>query len=307
MGPVEWPALSTRAFLLVAALLLGGCALETRAGASGCEARQDRIDQGYLEEGSALQRLDVHQPSGAGCGELVPLVVWVHGGAWRGGDKAKEMARKVEHWTAQGWAVASVNYRLTDPDDPEHERLLAPAHNEDAAAAVRWLHDHATEIGVDGDRIALAGHSAGGGIVAALAADPGYLDDAGLGPSPVACAAVLDAEGVDIATAVADGGEYAHLYADVFGSDPAAWDDLSPRAHVGEGAVPPLFLVTRDRPDHQAITREFAAAARTAGTTATVVALPTFSHGDVNVRIGDPADDRLTPALDRFLGTCLTG
>jgi acetyl esterase/lipase len=159
---------------------------------------------------------------------------------------------------------------------------------------------------VDWGRVALAGHSAGGGIVAALAADPGYLGAAGLAPADLSCAAVLDAEGLDIATAVADQGEYADLYPLIFGTDRTAWDELSPIEHLGEATVPPLFLVTRDRPDHQAIVHDFAATARAAGGQATVVGLPTFSHGDVSLRIGDPTDDRLTPALDRFLTGCLT-
>jgi acetyl esterase/lipase len=298
--------LSARApLLLVAGLLLGGCALDARAGASGCPTRQDQQDQAYVEGGDDLQRLDVHQPDGASCDELVPLVVWVHGGAWRGGDKAKDVAGKVAHWNALGWAVASVNYRLSDTDEPEADRLLAPAHDEDAAAAVGWLHRHAAELGVDPGRIALAGHSAGGGIVAALAADPGYLGAVGLAPADLTCAVILDAEGLDIRTAVADQGEYADLYPLIFGTDRAAWDDLSPAAHLGDAAVPPLFVVTRDRPDHQAIVHDFAATARAAGGDATVLELPTFSHGDVSLRIGDLTDDRLTPALDRFLTGCL--
>jgi acetyl esterase/lipase len=201
--------------------------------------------------------------------------------------------------------VASVNYRLSDTDEPEADRLLAPAHDEDAAAAVGWLHRHAAELGVDPGRIALAGHSAGGGIVAGLAADPGYLGAVGLAPADLTCAVILDAEGLDIRTAVADQGEYADLYPLIFGTDRAAWDDLSPATHLGDAAVPPLFLVTRDRPDHQAIVHDFAATARAAGAEATVLELPTFSHGDVSLRIGDPTDDRLTPALDRFLTGCL--
>jgi acetyl esterase/lipase len=300
--------LSARApLLLVAGLVLGGCALDARAGATGCPTREDREDQAYIEDGDDLQRLDVHQPEDAACDELVPLVVWVHGGAWKGGDKDKDLDGKLRHWTSQGWAVAAVNYRLTDPEDTDDERLMAPAHDEDAAAAVAWLHDHAAEIGVDADRIAVAGHSAGGGIVAALAADPGYLGAVGLAPADLSCAAVLDAEGLDIAQAVVDRGEYAHLYPPVFGADPDRWNDLSPAAHLGEATVPPLFLVTRDRPDHQAIVHDFAVSARANGAEALVVELPTFSHGDVSLRIGDPTDRHLTPALDRFLAGCLAG
>ncbi len=51
----------------------------------------------------------------------------------------------------------------------------------------------------------------------------------------------------------------------------------------------------------------FVDAAERAGADVTVVDLPTFSHADVNKRIGDPTDARLTPALDEWLGGCLAG
>jgi acetyl esterase/lipase len=265
------------------------------------------MDVPYVEDGDPLQRLDLYLPPGDGC-DPVPVVVWVHGGGWRVGDKRNNIGDKVALWHSAGWAVASVNYRLTDVDVPEAERVVAPAHNEDVAAALAWLVDQAPSIGLDPNRLALLGHSAGAAIAAAVSVDPAYLGQRDLSPSAVACSAPLDTEGFDIASAV--GGPEVLLggvYREAFGADPARWTDLSPITHVGEAPVPPLFLVTRGTPGRRAIVTAFADAAEAAGGRVTVVDLPGFTHEDVNDRIGAPDDDVLTPSLQIFLTDCLDG
>jgi acetyl esterase/lipase len=235
------------------------------------------------------------------------LVVWVHGGGWQIGDKANRMDDKVELWNGAGWAVASIDYRLTDPDEPAATRVVAPMHDEDVASAVGWLIRNSDDLGVDPGRVALLGHSAGAGIAAALASDPRYLGAEGLEPTSLSCVAPLDTEGFDVAAVIEEGGASARLYRTVFGDDEARWRDLSPIEHLGEGAVPDLFLVTRGSADRRAKVAAFAAAATGSGAAVTVVDLPSFSHGDVNVRIGADGDDVLTPALQAFLSGCLGG
>jgi acetyl esterase/lipase len=215
------------------------------------------------------------------------------------------MEAKVRQWTDAGWAVASLNYRLTDAQVPPSERLMAPSHNEDVAAALAWLGSESDVLGIDPARVALVGHSAGAGITAAVAADPTYLGVHDLDPSAIACAAPLDTEGFDVGSVVEGGGPPATLYRTVFGDDPATWRELSPLTHLGDGPVPDLFLVRRGTASRQAQVDAFADAARVAGAEVTVVDLPGFSHEDVNKRIGEPADDLLTPALQTFLADCL--
>lgn len=302
-----------RGSLLAAVLLVGvvpACSSEPDTAAPttttvSCPERVDLLDEAYLDE-DPLQALDLYQPPSVGC-DPVPLVVWVHGGGWVTGDKANGMPPKIDLWTAEGWAVASLNYRLTDRTAPDGERLLAPAHNQDVAAALGWLVDRADELGIDPTRIALLGHSAGAGIVAAVGADPTYLAPEGLEPADLACVAPLDTEGFDIATVVEGGGVAANLYRLVFGTDPARWDELSPRSRLGDAEVPDLFLVRRGEPGRRAQVDAFVAAARRADVSVTVVDLPTFTHADVNTRIGDATDDLLTPALQAFLADCLRG
>lgn len=114
------------------------------------------IDLAYIPDGHVRQRLDLHLPAG---GSQWPLVVWIHGGAWRVGDKKNISipSRLLE----RGFALASVNYRLS-------QHATFPAQLEDAKAAIRWLRANATRYGYNAERIGVWGPSAGGHLVALL-------------------------------------------------------------------------------------------------------------------------------------------
>lgn len=100
--------------------------------------------------------LDLYRPKNA-AGPL-PVVVWVHGGGWKQGSKNRCPATWL---TEHGFAVASINYRLTD-------EAQWPAQINDCRAAVRWLRQHSEKYGLDGDHIAAWGGSAGGHLVALM-------------------------------------------------------------------------------------------------------------------------------------------
>lgn len=99
-------------------------------------------------------------PAGSGSGSR-PAVLWIHGGGLVVGhpvayhDICRRLAREL------GAVVVSVDYRLA-PRDP------FPAGLDDCAAALRWVHERADDLGVDPTRVAVAGDSAGGGLTAAL-------------------------------------------------------------------------------------------------------------------------------------------
>lgn len=90
-------------------------------------------------------------------GALYPVIVWIHGGAWMAGDKNHPPA--ISHLLSRGYAVASINYRLTD-------RFAHPAQINDCKAALRFLRAHASEYNLDPSRIGVWGHSAGGHLAA---------------------------------------------------------------------------------------------------------------------------------------------
>lgn len=115
-----------------------------------------QYDLEYVPKGHERNKLDVYFPADAS--GALPLVVWVHGGAWRGGTKDRCPAVPM---VSKGYAVASINYRLSQHD-------VYPAQIEDCKAAIRWLRGNAAKFHIDPKRIGVWGASAGGHLVALL-------------------------------------------------------------------------------------------------------------------------------------------
>jgi acetyl esterase/lipase len=113
-------------------------------------------DLAYVPDGHERQKLDLYLPENPK-GPL-PVIIWVHGGAWFLGSKDECPA---VFFAQRGYAVASVGYRLS-------QHAIFPAQIEDCKAAVRWLRAHAAEYGLDPKRIGAWGASAGGHLVALL-------------------------------------------------------------------------------------------------------------------------------------------
>jgi acetyl esterase/lipase len=112
-------------------------------------------DLAYVSGGHARQTLDLYLPPAPGPS---PLIVWIHGGAFRMGSKEDRVPLEM---LEQGYAIASLNYRLS-----QHARF--PAQIEDCKAAVRWLRAHAEGYELDPERFASWGESAGGHLAAML-------------------------------------------------------------------------------------------------------------------------------------------
>ncbi len=110
----------------------------------------------YVPNGHERQKLDLFIPPGAK--DPLPLIIWIHGGAWKAGSKEQCPALR---YLSRGYAVASVNYHLS-------QHAIFPAQIKDCKAAVRWLRTHAKEHNLDPRRFAAWGSSAGGHLVALL-------------------------------------------------------------------------------------------------------------------------------------------
>jgi acetyl esterase/lipase len=253
-------------------------------------------DVAYASD-DAQQRLDVY-PASHGC--PAPVVVWVHGGGWRAGDKRNQLRDKVRLWNVAGYTVVSVDYRLTDPAAATPVRF--PTHAQDVAAAVAWVHDHVAEYGGDPDSIAVVGHSAGAQLAATIATDPARLGAHGLGLDALRCAAALDTEGYDVAAMASRGNP---IYRDAFGDDPATWTEASPVEHVAAGTGIPRFLVVeRGTPRRRRAADAFVVRLRDAGVPVTGVDAGSLTHGEVNAAVGADGDQVVTPPLETFLAEC---
>lgn len=242
------------------------------------------VEQAY---GAApMQRLDLWRPAGAT--GPVPLVLFVHGGGWKRGDKGNATgATKVGHMTGQGYAFASINYRLVPEATVEQQAA-------DVAAAIAWARANAARLGIDPGRIVLMGHSAGAHLVALVGTDPHYLADAKLTPSAIRGVIALDGAGYDVPRQIAEGGGrfLRDLYTTAFGEDVARQKRLSPTLHAAAPNAPAFLILHVDREDGRAQSEALGAALRAAGTPAEVQGFAgekLRGHMEINRRLGDPA------------------
>ena len=109
----------------------------------------------YERAGERQLTLDLYWHDAAK--QATPLIVWVHGGGWRVGDKSDVMPALL--MLNGGFAVASIGYRLS-------QEAIFPAQIEDCKAAVRWLRAHAGAFRLDPTHFGAWGPSAGGHLAA---------------------------------------------------------------------------------------------------------------------------------------------
>lgn len=112
----------------------------------------------YIPDGHKRNKLDLYLPEQTSDSKPLPLIIWIHGGAFLAGDKTYCPARRFAN---KGYAVASINYRLS-------QHAIYPAQIEDCKAAVRWLRANAGKYNIDPNRFGGWGESAGGHLVALL-------------------------------------------------------------------------------------------------------------------------------------------
>lgn len=153
-----------RAFLNLGTILFFGLAILPRdawAQRSGParvpEGTRVLADVEYIANGHERNKLDLYLPEKSD--KPLPLIVYVHGGAWMMGSK--QSVQEQLPLLSQGFAVAAINYRLS-----QHARF--PSQIEDCKAAIRWLRANAEKYNLDKDRIGVIGGSAGGHLVALL-------------------------------------------------------------------------------------------------------------------------------------------
>lgn len=119
--------------------------------------KKENID--YVGQGNPRQMLDLYLP-GANSDKKLPVIVWIHGGAWRQGSK-KSVGRVLRAAKPGECAIVSVNYRLTG-------EAKWPAQIHDCKAAIRWIRANAGKHQLDPNRIVVWGASAGGHLVSML-------------------------------------------------------------------------------------------------------------------------------------------
>lgn len=241
----------------------------------------------YARRGEHSLGLDLFLPAPAG--QPAPLVVLVHGGGWRSGDRTG-MAPLAARLAARGFAAATVSYRLSG-------QARYPAAVDDVKDAVRWLRTNAASFGLDPAQVAIAGGSAGGQIAALVGMT-----------SPGAVHAVVNIDGLSDFTSTealrheddpaknpsAAGAWFGGSYA----QKPALWKGASPINHVSKASPPVLFIVSgvpRFSVGREAMTAKLTAN----GVAAETVALPGTPH---SFWMFDPWVTPTVDAMTAFLG-----
>lgn len=145
-------------YLYLTIVLAGGLICQTAA----AEPMGPQRDVTYATVDGSELKLDLYLPPK----QTQPLIVWVHGGAWRAGSK-KDMP--LAKFVAAGYPVASVDYRLSPV-------AKFPAQVHDIKAAIRYLRGRHTELKIDAKRIVVAGNSAGGHLAALVGVTNGHAE-----------------------------------------------------------------------------------------------------------------------------------
>lgn len=220
-------------------------------------------DQPSVPHPDSRQRFDILLPAGCAGTSRLPLVVWIHGDTWRDGSKADCPIRWL---TDQGYAVASVGYRLSDA-------ATFPAQLDDCRAAVESIAANAAVWSIDQDRIAVVG-SGGGGHLAALV---GLAEENGIAAvAAIAAPTHLTTLGPEHDRPSSPASQ---LVGGPLPEFREAAQAASPLAHVSAGD-PPCLIVHGEHDERVPLSQslKFDAALRAAGVESTLVVLAGASH-----------------------------
>lgn len=221
-----------------------------------------------------------------------PVLFFVHGGAWRFGDKNLLGVYSAigERFAKQGIGAVVINYRLS----PKVEH---PEHIKDVARAFAWTHKNIAKHGGRADQIFVCGHSAGGHLVALLATDESYLKAHDLSVKAI--------KGAIPMSGVFSIPEW--FMPEVFGKDALVKKQAGPLEHVKEG-LPPFCIVyaDHDMPFCDKMSNAFCAALKEKKCTAEAVEIKKRDHMTIIglfARENDPALRAVTAFIEKQIGT----
>lgn len=240
----------------------------------------------YKMVGETPLRLHIYEPPERRNADKLPAIVFFFGGGWRNGSPA-QFVEHCKYLAARGMVAITAEYRVKSRHNVSPLECIA-----DAKSALRWVRQNATKLGVDPNRIAAGGGSAGGHLAAAAATVQGFQEKADdLSISPVPNALVLFNPALDVTSLPADYD---------FGSLARAASPL----HQVRGKLPPTIILhgTADKtvPFEQAT--KFCAAMKQQGNTCEVNAYEGRDHGFFNFGRGNGEDFNSTVrAMDDFL------
>ncbi len=204
----------------------------------------------YAAYGYRHLSLDICSPADT-TGSPFPVIMLIHGGGWRSGDRSQELPM-AEALAERGYAAVTVEYRLS-------AEARYPAGVHDLKTALRWIRAHAAEYRLHPDRIAVMGGSAGGTLAGLLGTTAGMPEFDGNGAYPAqstAVQAIIDMDGVlDFADSAESGKDTDPAkpsagklwFGASFKDNPDIWRQASPVRWVSR-QTPPLLVINSSVP-----------------------------------------------------------
>jgi arylformamidase len=265
--------------------------------ASPIVADEPKVQRGipYAEPKNERQLLDVYAPTK---GKNLPVVVWIHGGGWKRGDKA-DVHNKPQAFVDKAFVLVSISYRFVP-------NVTVKQIAEDVAKAIRWTHDHAKDYGGDPNTIIVAGHSAGAQLAALVCTDERYLKAEGLPLSIIKACVPVDGDTYDVPMQIKTVEEKrAKSYRMTFG-DEESQKNLSSVTHVAKGKNIPPFLILHvaDHPETKAQSERLVKVLQEAGISAKAYPAEGKNHTTINNDLG-LSGDRPTQEMFEFLSAVL--
>ncbi|MBO6555996.1 MAG: alpha/beta hydrolase [Pseudomonadales bacterium] len=195
-----------------------------------------------LDQSADLRTLDVYSPLSSeevtDESELLPIVLYVHGGGWAFGDKS-DVNVKPHYFIGQGFGFVSMNYRLRW-DYKVYDQVV------DLVTAMSWLAENAHRYGLDANRVVVMGHASGGHLATLVTADSSYFYADGFDPKRIKAIVSIDSSSYDITRLMRELGSFVERrqHQLIFTADESVWAAASPITHVSSSTtLPPHALL----------------------------------------------------------------
>lgn len=253
------------------------------------------VEHLYKTAGDVELKLYVFEPKDHAAANKRPAIVFFFGGGWVGGSP-EQFEQQCRYLASRGMVAITADYRVKNRHGVKGVDCVR-----DAKSAIRWVRAHANELGVDPDRIAASGGSAGGHLAAATATVTDFdepSEDAAISSRPNA--AVLFNPAVSFDPITADPQEKrVRSYGQRMGVEPKS---ISPDEHVDASTPPMLIMVGSDDYLIGGV-RQFADRMKAAGARCDLDLYEGRRHGFFNYRANQRNKDFYATAksMDKFL------
>ena len=243
----------------------------------------------YKTIGDVELKMFIFMPQGHKASDTRPAIVFFFGGGWNGGTPTQFLMQS-EYLATRGMVAMAAEYRVKSRHGTTPFECV-----KDGKSAVRWIRANAARLGIDPDRIAAGGGSAGGHVAAATATTLG-----------------IEEEGED--TSVSCRPCALVLFNPVYNNGPGQWGhdrvkdrylEISPAHNIRKGTPPALvFLGTEDKLIPVSVAEDYKAEMEKAGSRSELMLFEGHGHGFFNFGKGGPSVYAKTVhAMDKFLAS----